>query len=57
MRARSILAVAFTLWLVVGLPIDVGFHEALGSGSLAFVVIVRVASSAYQFGVRLLPHA
>lgn len=51
MRARSILAVAFTLWLVVGLPIDIGFHDALGSGPLAVVVGMRVASSAYQFGV------
>ncbi|HSN24842.1 MAG TPA: serine/threonine-protein kinase [Kofleriaceae bacterium] len=42
---------AFTLWLVVGLPVDVGFHDALGSGSLAFVVIVRIASSVYQLAV------
>jgi len=51
MRARSILAVAFTLWLAVGLPIDLGFHDAIGRGPLAFVVGVRIASSAYQFGV------
>jgi hypothetical protein len=54
MRARSILAVAFSLWLVVGLPIDVAFHDALGTGSLAFVVTVRLASSAYQFAVLVL---
>jgi serine/threonine-protein kinase len=51
LRARSILAVAFTLWLVVGVPIDVFQHDAIGTGSLAFVVITRLASSAYQFAV------
>ena len=51
LRARSILAVAFTLWLVVGVPIDVFQHDAIGTGSLAFVLIVRLASSAYQFTV------
>jgi serine/threonine-protein kinase len=49
MRARSILAVAFALWVGVGLPVDVLFHGALGTGSLGFVVGVRVASSAYQW--------
>ncbi|MFT3693465.1 MAG: serine/threonine-protein kinase [Kofleriaceae bacterium] len=48
MRARSILGVAFTLWLVVGIPIDVIFHGAIGSGSLAFVVITRLASTAFH---------
>jgi len=48
MRARSILAVAFTLWLVVGVPIDVLLHDALGSGSLAFIIVTRLVSSAFQ---------
>jgi eukaryotic-like serine/threonine-protein kinase len=51
LRARSILAVAFTLWLLVGVPIDVFLHDAIGTGSLAFVLITRLASSAYQFTV------
>ncbi|MBV8761785.1 MAG: serine/threonine protein kinase, partial [Deltaproteobacteria bacterium] len=29
----------------------VAFHDSLGTGSLAFVVIVRLATSVYQFGV------
>jgi hypothetical protein len=49
MRARSILAVAFALWLVVGLPIDVLLHDSLGSGSLAVLVGVRLVSNAYQW--------
>src|SRR3569832_2462721 len=48
LRARSILAVAFTLWLVVGVPNDVFQHAALGTGSLAFVLIVRLATNANQ---------
>ncbi|MEO8553397.1 MAG: protein kinase, partial [Kofleriaceae bacterium] len=51
LRARSILAVAFTLWLVVGIPIDVFQHDAVGTGSLGFVLIARIASSVYQFAV------
>jgi serine/threonine-protein kinase len=54
MRARSILAVAFALWLVVGLPIDVLLHDSLGSGSLAVLVGVRLASNAYQWLVLVL---
>jgi serine/threonine-protein kinase len=48
MRARSILAVAFTLWLVVGIPIDVLLHDAIGTGSLAFVLVTRLASSTFH---------
>ena len=48
MRARSILAVAFTLWLVVGIPIDVLLHDAIGTGSLVFVLVTRLASSAFH---------
>lgn len=54
MRARSILAVAFALWLVVGLPIDMLLHDSLGSGSLAVLVGVRLASNAYQWLVLVL---
>ncbi len=51
MRARSILAVAFVLWIVTGIPIDVLTHGVLGSGSLAFVIGVRVATSLVHAGV------
>ncbi|HEY1556118.1 MAG TPA: serine/threonine-protein kinase [Kofleriaceae bacterium] len=51
MRARSILAAAFVLWIVTGFPVDIAAHPALGTGSLAFALIVRAAASAYHLVV------
>jgi eukaryotic-like serine/threonine-protein kinase len=48
LRARSLLVVACSLWLVVGLGLDVFTHSILGTGSLAFVVIVRFATTAFH---------
>jgi serine/threonine-protein kinase len=48
MRARSILAVAFVLWLVTGVPIDVFTYDAIGTGSLAFVLAVRLGASVFH---------
>jgi len=51
LRARSILVVACTLWLVVGGGLDVLTHHAIGSGSLAFVLAVRLATTAFHIAV------
>ena len=51
LRARSILVVACTLWLVVGLILDLGTHHAIGHGSLWFVLAVRLATSGFHVAV------
>jgi hypothetical protein len=51
LRARSIIAVACSLWVVVGLGLDLATHHAIGSGSLAFVVIVRFATTAFHIAI------
>ncbi|MBA2540892.1 MAG: serine/threonine protein kinase [Deltaproteobacteria bacterium] len=48
LRARSLLVVACTLWMVVGLGLDLTVHSSIGSGSLTFVLIVRFATSAFH---------
>ncbi len=48
MRARSILAVACTLWFVLGLGLDLVMHRYYGSGSLTFVLAVRLVTSAFH---------
>ena len=53
LRARSILAVACTLWLVVGTALDVLMHPAIGSGSLGFVLAVRFATTGFHLAVVL----
>jgi serine/threonine-protein kinase len=51
LRARSILVVACTLWVVVGVGLDLATHHAIGSGSLTFVLVVRFATSVFHFAV------
>jgi hypothetical protein len=51
LRARSVLVVACTLWLVVGGGLDLATHHAIGSGSLWFVLTVRVAATAFHIAV------
>jgi serine/threonine-protein kinase len=51
LRARSVLVVACTLWLVIGGGLDLATHHAIGSGSLAFVLAVRLATSAFHIAV------
>jgi serine/threonine-protein kinase len=51
LRARAVLVVACTLWLVVGLACDLAFHDVIGQGSLGFVVAVRLATSAFHVAV------
>jgi hypothetical protein len=51
MRARSVLVVACTLWLIVGGGLDLLMHDAYGSGSLSFVIAVRLAATAFHIAV------
>ena len=53
LRARGVLAIAFALWLVVGLALDVLTFDAIGTGSLRFVVTVRAASVACHAAILL----
>ena len=53
LRARGVLAIAFALWLVVGLGLDLLTYDAIGTGSLRFVVIVRAASVACHAAILL----
>jgi hypothetical protein len=53
LRARSVLAVACTLWLVVGTALDVLMHPAIGTGSLTFVLGVRFATTVFHLAVVL----
>lgn len=53
LRARTILAVACTLWLVVGTGLDLITHHAIGSGSLSFVLVVRFSTTAFHLAVVL----
>ena len=48
LRARSVLAVACALWLVVGGVLDLATHAAIGTGSLSFVLAVRLLTSAFH---------
>jgi eukaryotic-like serine/threonine-protein kinase len=51
LRARSLLVVACSLWLVVGLGLDLATHHIIGSGSLTFVLIIRFATTAFHIAV------
>nr|HEX4314139.1 serine/threonine-protein kinase [Kofleriaceae bacterium] len=46
LRARSVLAIAFALWLVIGVGLDLGAYSSIGTGSLGFVLAVRATSVA-----------
>ncbi len=48
LRARSILVVACSLWLVVGLGLDLATHHAIGTGPLWFVLAVRFSTSVFH---------
>ncbi len=43
--------VACTLWFVLGLGLDLVTHRYFGSGSLTFVLIVRITTSVFHFAV------
>jgi serine/threonine-protein kinase len=51
LRARSVLVVACTLWLVVGGGLDLATHHAIGSGSLWFVLTVRLVATGFHIAV------
>ena len=53
LRARSILVVACTLWLVLGLGLDLVTHRYLGTGSLGFVLAIRLGTTAFHVAVVL----
>jgi len=46
MRARSVLVAAGATWLIVGGMLDLTMHDLLGTGSLRFIVTVRLATTA-----------
>ncbi|MBL9016647.1 MAG: serine/threonine protein kinase [Myxococcales bacterium] len=48
LRARSVLVAACTLWLVCGAGLDVLTHAQIGSGSLAFILIIRFATTVFH---------
>lgn len=48
LRARSLIVVACSLWLLVGLGLDLFTHSIIGTGSLSFVVAVRFATTAFH---------
>ncbi len=48
LRARTVLVISCSLWFVVGATLDLTMFGALGHGSLAFVLGVRVASSVFH---------
>jgi len=48
LRARSLLVVACSLWVVVGVGLDLATHNAIGSGSLSFILTVRFATTAFH---------
>ncbi|HEU0035117.1 MAG TPA: serine/threonine-protein kinase [Kofleriaceae bacterium] len=50
-RARTLIVLACTIWLVMGLALDVVVHPAIGTGSLAFVVIVRLATTVFHVAI------
>jgi hypothetical protein len=51
LRARSLLVVACSLWLIVGLGLDLFTHSTIGSGSLMFVLVVRFATTGFHIAV------
>ncbi len=51
LRARSILVAACTLWVVCGAGLDLATHHVIGTGSLAFVLIVRFSTTAFHVAV------
>jgi eukaryotic-like serine/threonine-protein kinase len=48
LRARGVIAIACALWLACGFGLDLTLHGTIGSGSLWFVVVVRLATSAWH---------
>ncbi len=48
LRARSVLAVACVLWLIVGVACDLAFHDVIGRGSLGFVLGMRLATTGFH---------
>ncbi|MDQ3333681.1 MAG: protein kinase [Myxococcota bacterium] len=51
LRARSVLVAACSLWVVCGAGLDLATHDALGTGSLSFILIVRFATTLYHVAV------
>jgi hypothetical protein len=51
LRARSVLVAACTLWVICGAGLDLATHHVIGTGSLAFVLIVRFATTAFHVAV------
>ncbi len=51
MRARSVLVAACATWLVFGGVLDVATHNPLGTGSLQFIVAVRLATTIFHVAV------
>jgi serine/threonine-protein kinase len=53
MRARSVLVAACTLWLICGAGLDLITHNWIGSGSLAFVLVIRFVTSLFHLAMVL----
>lgn len=51
LRARSILVVACTIWLVLGVGLDLVAHQFYGTGSRAFVLVVRLTTTLFHIAV------
>ncbi len=51
LRARGVMAIACLMWLVVGGGLDLTCHGAIGRGSLAFILAVRLAATAHHLVV------
>ena len=54
MRARSVMFVACSLYLIVGAGLDVVMHRTIGHGSLGFVLGVRAIACAYHLMLLIL---
>ncbi len=48
LRGRTILVVACSLWLVVGLALDLATHRFIGTGPMTFVLVVRFATTGFH---------
>ncbi|MFN0252434.1 MAG: serine/threonine-protein kinase [Kofleriaceae bacterium] len=51
LRARSVLVAACALWVICGAGLDLSTHHVIGTGSLAFVLIVRFATTAFHVAI------
>lgn len=48
LRARSVLVAACSLWLVCGAGLDLVTHDLIGTGSLAFILVIRLSTTVFH---------